>query len=383
MVRAGMMSKTQTENIMQTTYIYQTNWLFTTLASCLTAALFSLYHTGSMYYQIIQTPLHIALTVMALIQIRNVTRLNRWICILYPISVSLILMLTPSELALIYLAMYCSLYNLTLSKKRISAVIAAVLTAFSASQSMYWHQPFPWEALLLWAFVCLLNWLTTRNMINTLKTKYTAQQNLSELKATQQLIASIAQQQERLYLSRELHDSIGHQLTALSIHLDIARRQSETPVQEYIQKCHMMSQNILQDIRDIVATQRQTQTFNLQTSLQKVISQVPQLKCHLSIEQEPDITEQDAMLCIIRVYQELISNTLKHSLASEFFTRINIENKQLQMICFHNAPESNLPRWGNGLSGVSERVKSIQGEFTQELNSDGKLINILRLPIIQ
>jgi signal transduction histidine kinase len=51
----------------------------------------------------------------------------------------------------------------------------------------------------------------------------------AELHATRGLLAEHSRAAERLRISRDLHDTLGHHLTGLSIQLDVAARRSEGP----------------------------------------------------------------------------------------------------------------------------------------------------------
>lgn len=51
----------------------------------------------------------------------------------------------------------------------------------------------------------------------------------AELRGTQALLAESSRTAERLRISRDLHDSMGHHLTALSLQLDLLGRQLEAP----------------------------------------------------------------------------------------------------------------------------------------------------------
>ena len=57
----------------------------------------------------------------------------------------------------------------------------------------------------------------------------------AELRATRALLAESARVNERTRISRELHDLLGHHLTALSLNLEVAGHLSEGRAQEHVQ----------------------------------------------------------------------------------------------------------------------------------------------------
>ena len=80
----------------------------------------------------------------------------------------------------------------------------------------------------------------------------------AELHATRELLAESSRVAERLRISRDLHDTLGHHLTALSIQLDIATRRSEGAAAEHIREAHAITRLLLSDVRDVVGQLRVT-----------------------------------------------------------------------------------------------------------------------------
>lgn len=91
---------------------------------------------------------------------------------------------------------------------------------------------------------------------------------------------------------------------------------------------------------------------------------------------------QDSTLCVIRFCQEMLSNTLKHTRATEITFNVTLEEQHtmLSAEAFHNQPETVLPKPGNGLTGLAERVAQFNGHFTQAIENQ-VLINTVNLPL--
>lgn len=75
-----------------------------------------------------------------------------------------------------------------------------------------------------------------------------------ELLAARQLIGAAAASQERLRIARELHDSVGHHLTVMKLHLDLAMRQSE--VTGPLSRAAQLAQELLAEVRALVGAER-------------------------------------------------------------------------------------------------------------------------------
>ncbi|TMP64240.1 histidine kinase, partial [Pseudoalteromonas ruthenica] len=97
--------------------------------------------------------------------------------------------------------------------------VGAILSLYCALSFERWEGNIPWITIIVWSFFCLMNWFVSRRIIESLNVHYQSRQNFKELKATQSVMRAMSAEQERLNLSRELHDTLGHKLTALSINL--------------------------------------------------------------------------------------------------------------------------------------------------------------------
>jgi two-component system sensor histidine kinase DesK len=71
-----------------------------------------------------------------------------------------------------------------------------------------------------------------------------------DLLATRRLIGQSSATQERLRVARELHDSIGHQLTAMKLHIDLAMRQAAST--DSLCVAAQLSQALLAEVRAVV-----------------------------------------------------------------------------------------------------------------------------------
>ncbi len=105
----------------------------------------------------------------------------------------------------------------------------------------------------------------------------------AELLATQELFADAARTAERLRIARELHDALGHHLTALSIQLEIARNVATGRAQEPVEQAHALTKELLGELRSVVGAMREDQPIDLAGALRTLVAGIPRPRVHLDV----------------------------------------------------------------------------------------------------
>jgi signal transduction histidine kinase len=198
-----------------------------------------------------------------------------------------------------------------------------------------------------------------------------------ELLATRFMLKSSSQRQERLRISRDLHDAIGHQLTGLSLNLEVAKHKVPEEFKPLLQENLQLAKTLLTDVRQVVKEMRDEEQFDLISSLNNLISQLP--NCQLAVISSPEINslrlKQQLMFCL----QEGISNALRHGKANHFTldskkidNSLMIELSNNGSIVAENTPSS----FGSGLTGLNERLVDFSGKVTLVANNNGCTLKI-------
>jgi len=87
------------------------------------------------------------------------------------------------------------------------------------------------------------------------------------VRASRELLAENARVAERIHLSRELHDVLGHHLAALSQHLELARRRADRTDADAVSQVRDLVLRILERLRSVVSTVRRPVTLKLAAAL--------------------------------------------------------------------------------------------------------------------
>jgi signal transduction histidine kinase len=184
----------------------------------------------------------------------------------------------------------------------------------------------------------------------------------AELLATQELFADSARTAERLRIARELHDALGHHLTALSLQLELARNVVEGRAKEPVDQAHALTKELLGELRTVVGTMREDQPIDLARALRTLVAGIPRPRVHLdipaSLRVEPALAH-----AIFRCVQEALTNAVRHADAANVFLAVEERDGTIGVSARDDgrgASTGNV-KAGHGLSGLRERVEAMGG----------------------
>ncbi|KZN49473.1 sensor histidine kinase [Pseudoalteromonas luteoviolacea] len=370
---------------MDTQIRHTTDWRFSTIASWLGVTSACAYFANSPIALMLQLPISLSILLLLFYVLKHPNERVIAVSIGYFVLILALIPLTSTSLIFIHLVMFSAVFSPHFSLLKIMTAIILAMSVYGIEHADRWQGDIPWITFVVWLFFCSMNWFVSRRIVESLNMHYQSRQNYKELKAAQHVMGAMSAQQTRQHISRELHDSLGHKLTALSIHLDFVKRTAPKSVAETVNTCHQLSQQALSEVRDIVSTQRSDKPL-LKQALEGIFALTPTLSCSLDVEVKDTLISQQHALCIVRFCQEMVSNTLKHTQANQFHFEVHIvsqSNKPYVMAkAWHNQPESSLPKAGNGLSGLKERMAQHHGHFEQ-LIEGSRLISVISLPLEQ
>jgi len=188
----------------------------------------------------------------------------------------------------------------------------------------------------------------------------------SELRATQTLLAENTRIAERVRIARELHDLVGHHLTALTLNLEVVTHLVDGKVLEHVQQAHSLARLLLADVREVVSDMRQDDMVNLAEALHTLIEGVPKPRIHLDLPAEAIMTEPQRAQVLLRCVQEMITNSVRHAQARNLWIRLSVAGDGLAMSARDDGIGSDKVAIGNGLTGMAERLKHLGGKLEIE-----------------
>lgn len=178
----------------------------------------------------------------------------------------------------------------------------------------------------------------------------------AELRATRLLLAESARINERTRISRELHDLLGHHLTALSLNLEVAGHLSQGQVKEHVSQAHTLARLLLTDVREAVSQLREGGAIDLAVALRPLAENVPSLAIHMDIESPLTLDDPERAHVLLRCTQEIITNAVRHAGARNLWIAANRDDGCIRMSARDDGRGSDALVAGNGLRGMRERL---------------------------
>jgi signal transduction histidine kinase len=184
----------------------------------------------------------------------------------------------------------------------------------------------------------------------------------AELRATQQLLAANSRLSERLHISRELHDAMGHHLAALSLNLELASlRAADGPVAEPVREAKTVAKELLAEVRDMVSGLRQDRAFDLRDALETLVEGISEPRIHLELPEQMDLADPTQATAVFRCVQEAVTNAIRHAGASNLWIDIRREPERLEVRVRDDGQGTADPAPGHGLTGMRERFAEAGG----------------------
>lgn len=184
----------------------------------------------------------------------------------------------------------------------------------------------------------------------------------AELRATRALLAESSRMGERLRISRELHDLLGHHLTALSLNLEVASHLVQDKAQEHVRQAQSLARLLLSDVREVVSQLRADDEIDLRKALDALIEGLPEPVVHIEMAPEFNVDDPRRAQVLLRCAQEVITNTIRHACARNLWLSFeSASDGTLRVRARDDGQGAEAVAPGNGLSGMRERLAQFGG----------------------
>lgn len=225
-----------------------------------------------------------------------------------------------------------------------------------------------WSALGYFAFQ-IFGFLTARIAHDEREAKQALAEANAELRVATGLLDMSSRAEERLRIARDLHDLIGHHLTALSLNLEVASHLAEgqaavpsrhDQLLNQIEKSKSLTKLLLSDVRDVVSRLRENEPVDLGAALESLREAVPSPAIHVD-SGGVSVTEPMVAQTALRAVQEIVTNAVRHANARNLWLTLGTADRALTVDARDDGSGTDRVVFGNGLRGMRERVQQAGG----------------------
>lgn len=202
----------------------------------------------------------------------------------------------------------------------------------------------------------------------------------ADLLATRALLADSARDAERLRVARELHDVAGHKLTAMKLNLRALAAEPGLAAHEELRVAQQLSSELLDDIRGVVQTLRDTRGLDLHTALHALAAPLPRPRLALRIDETVRITDPAQAETILRLVQEALTNAARHADADTLSVQLARQGDEIVVDIHDDGRMHGRMREGNGIAGMRERLAAAHGTLRLDCTAAGAMHIEARLP---
>ncbi len=203
----------------------------------------------------------------------------------------------------------------------------------------------------------------------------------AELRRAQGRLAETSRLSERLRISRELHDAVGHHLTLLTIHLQLAEQLAAGDAAATVREARSVARALLQDVRDTVSALREEPDLHLPEALRLLVAAFPEPRVELTIASGlPELPPQLAR-DLFRAAQELLTNAARHSRGQTVWLALEASGRAIELAVTDDGEGAAAFSPGHGLAGLRERVEAHGGSLVLENGAGRGFAARLRVPL--
>ncbi len=242
--------------------------------------------------------------------------------------------------------------------------------------------------IILFLGYCICVIYVQRGTIEEVNSLYKELQTANEqLQEYAMMTEKMTQTKERNRLAREIHDTIGHTLTGISVGLDACIAiVKEDPVQtkKQLEIISDVARVGINDIRRSVNELRPDalERLSLDVAIRKMVSDMncmSDTKIHFICELSQMNFDADEENAIYRVIQESITNSLRHGRAETIHIKMSRLENDLILTIRDNGIGCKEMKHGFGIKHIIERIHMLKGTVSFD-GSDGFVVEA-KLPI--
>jgi signal transduction histidine kinase len=171
---------------------------------------------------------------------------------------------------------------------------------------------------------------------------------------------------ERLGIAQDLHDALGHHLTAMALNLEVAAHRTSGVAHDSVRTAQALARCLLGDVKDIVRDLQDEGELDLALALTRLAEEIPSPRIHLRLDGDLRGVEPLQARALLRCVQEVVTNTIRHGSAENLWIELERDTGGLSLLARDDGQGAERVQPGNGLRGMHRRLEELGGAVTFE-----------------
>jgi signal transduction histidine kinase len=250
--------------------------------------------------------------------------------------------------------------------------VAFVATLFQVTIPQWHRQTEQVSDLLMFVVGLILTIAMAAVAANERNARARLQAANEVLHASAAQLAELSATAERNRLARDIHDGLGHHLTAIAVLLEKAatfRDRDANAADAAVENARRSARHALEDVRRSVTTlSGETPPFRLAQALDDLTREAGDGRLSVTVDCDGDESsfEPAALMALYRAAQEGLTNVRRHADATRATVSVHCDSTGASLVVTDDgrgfAPEQE----GFGLRGMRERIRLVGGSVTVE-----------------
>jgi signal transduction histidine kinase len=213
----------------------------------------------------------------------------------------------------------------------------------------------------------------------------------SQLQNYSKQVEELTTIRERNRIAREIHDTVGHKMTALLVQMELSKALLKIDIdkaEQTISVCESLAREALQEIRLSVRTlhQEEEEAVPFIPSIRKLLGdfyRTTSLESEFEVNGDPSLVPISLQPTIIRTIQEALTNAKRHGMANQFLLKIDCNEEAITIITKDNGKGTGLVEPGFGLINMKERIEEHGGSVLFESKAGEGFQTNIHFPLLR
>lgn len=256
------------------------------------------------------------------------------------------------------------------------ACVGLVVASFQLTIPHWYGQTEQVSDLLMFCVGLVLTIAMASVAVAEQRSRARLEESHTQLRAYAARVSELSAAAERNRMARDIHDGLGHHLTAITVLLEKAatfRDRDPAAAERALGDAHRSARRALDDVRRSVRALRvETEPFRLSSALDDLVREVDDGRLSVTLDCAGNESGYGptALMALYRAAQESITNARRHAQATRVSVTVHCDESRARLVVADDGRGFPPDREGFGLLGMRERVELAEGSVEVDSGPD-------------